>query len=43
VFDIAVVVLAARSNRLDDLRPLVPQLLEILATAKRGAVTVVKR
>ena len=43
VFDIAVVVLAARSNRLDDLRPLVPQLLEILPTAKRGAVTVVKR
>ncbi len=42
-FDIAVVVLAARSNRLDDLRPLVPQLLEILPTAKRRAVTVVKR
>jgi hypothetical protein len=43
VFDTGVVVLAARSNRLDDLRPLVPQLLEILPTAKRGAVTVVKR
>ena len=42
-FDIAVVVLAARSNRLDDLRPLVPQLLELLPTAKRRAVTVVKR
>ena len=42
-FDIAVVVLAARSNRLDDLRPLVPQLLELLPTAKRRAVTIVKR
>jgi hypothetical protein len=29
-FDIAVEVLAARSNRLDDLRPLVPRLLEVL-------------
>ena len=43
VFDIGVVVLAARSNRLDDLRPLVPQLFEILPTAKRGPVMVVKR
>jgi uncharacterized protein DUF5615 len=42
-FDIAVIVLVARSNRLDDLRPLVPRLLEILPTAKRRAVTVVKR
>jgi hypothetical protein len=41
-FDIAVVVLAARSNRLDDLRPLVHRLLEALPTAKRRAVTVVK-
>jgi uncharacterized protein DUF5615 len=41
-FDIAVIVLAARGNRLDDLRPLVPRLLEILPTAKRQAVTVVK-
>ena len=38
-FDIAVVVLVARSNRLDDLRPLVPRVLEILPTAKRRAVT----
>ena len=38
-FDIAVVVLVARSNRLDDLRPLVPRVLEMLPTAKRRAVT----
>ena len=38
-FDVAVVVLVARSNRLDDLRPLVPRLLEMLPTAKRRAVT----
>ena len=38
-FDIAVVVLVARSNRLDDLRPLVPRVLEILPAAKRRAVT----
>ena len=41
-FDIAVMVLFARGNRLDDLRPLVPRLLEILPTAKRRAVTIVK-
>jgi hypothetical protein len=33
-FDIAVIVLAARSNRLDDLRRLVPRLLEILPTVQ---------
>ena len=38
-FDIAVVVLVARSNRLDDLRPLVPRVLEMLPSAKRRAVT----
>jgi hypothetical protein len=40
-FDIAVVVLVAPSNRIDDLRPLVPRVLEVLPTAKRGAVTIV--
>ena len=40
-FDIAVVVLAARSNRLEDLRPLVPRLLEVLPTTARRAVTIV--
>ncbi len=42
-FDIAVVVLAAHSNRLDDLRLLVPRLLQDLQRAKRRAVTVVRR
>jgi hypothetical protein len=41
-FDIAVVMLAARSNRLDDLRPLVLRLLEIIPTAERRAVTIVR-
>ena len=41
LFDIAIVVLVARSNRLDDLRPLVPRALQMLPTAKRRAVTIV--
>lgn len=41
-FDIVVIVLIAASNRIDDLRPLVPQVLEVLATARVGTVTVVK-
>jgi hypothetical protein len=41
-FDIAVVVLAARSNRLEDLRPLITRLLEVLPTAERRAVMVVR-
>ena len=40
-FDIAIVVLAAHSNRLDDLRPLVPRILQMLPKAKRRAVTIV--
>lgn len=40
-FDIAIVVLVARSNRLEDLRPLVPRILEVLPVAKRGTVTMV--
>jgi len=35
-FDMAVVVLRAPTNRLVDLRPLVPKLLEVLPAAKRG-------
>ena len=35
----AVVVLRARSNRLADLKPLVPLLLEALATVRAGEVT----
>jgi len=37
--DIAVVVLVARSNTLDVLRPLVPLVLDALVNPKRGAVT----
>lgn len=40
-FAIAVIVLRADSNRLADLRPLVPGLLAPIPTAKRGAVTYV--
>lgn len=38
-FSIAVIVLRASSNRLADLIPLDPELLEALAVAKSGAVT----
>jgi hypothetical protein len=35
-YTIAVIVLRARTNRLQDLRPLVPKLLEMLPKAKEG-------
>jgi hypothetical protein len=38
-FAIAVIVLRARTNRLSDLQPLLPQLLASIPTATRGAVT----
>jgi hypothetical protein len=38
-FSIAVIVLRARSSRLADLRPLVPRLLAVLSSARRGEVT----
>ena len=41
--DVAVMVLYAPSNDVEDLRPLVPQLLESLETAKRGDVIHVGR
>ena len=41
-FDIAIVVLVAHSNRLEELRTLVPRLLEVLPTAARRAVTLVQ-
>jgi hypothetical protein len=41
-FDIAIVVLVARSNRFDDLRPLAPRVLEVLPSAQRGMATVVQ-
>jgi hypothetical protein len=40
-FDIAVVVLRSPSNRLADLKRLLPQLLAALDSAQRGAVTYV--
>ena len=42
-FDIAIVVLVARSNRFEDLRTLSPRILEILPLAKRRMVTVVEQ
>jgi predicted nuclease of predicted toxin-antitoxin system len=39
---LAVVVLRARTNRLADLRPLVPALLVVLPQAKPGTATVVE-
>jgi len=38
-FSIAVIVLRAKSNRLSDLRQLVPELLAAIPTARPGAVT----
>lgn len=40
--DIAVLVLVARSNALDVLRPLVPLVLGALADPRRGAVTLIR-
>jgi hypothetical protein len=41
-FKIAVVVLHAFSNRLADLKPLAPKILEVLATVTKGIATVVE-
>ena len=38
-FTIAVIVLQAQTNRLKDLRPLLPKLLQILTTAPKSEVT----
>lgn len=40
-FTIAVVVLRAKSNRLADLRRLLPELLAVIPTAKAGVATLV--
>ena len=40
-FDIAIVVLVAPSNRIEDLRPLAPRVLAILDTVERRRVTLV--
>lgn len=42
-FNLAVVVLRAQSNRLADLKPLVPRLLALLPTAPRRAATYVRQ
>lgn len=42
-FNIAVVVLEAKSNTLVDLRPLMPKVIESLSVAKRGEALVVRR
>ncbi len=40
-FEIAIVVMIAPSNRLTDLKPLVPEVLAILATVAKGQATTV--
>ena len=40
-FNIAVIVLQAVSNRLADLKPLVPKIITILDTAPKGKATIV--
>jgi predicted nuclease of predicted toxin-antitoxin system len=42
-FSIAVIVLQAATNRLHDLRPLVPQLQQVHVAAPKGQVTWVRR
>jgi hypothetical protein len=41
-FHVAVIVLEARSNRLVDLRPLIPRLLATVPSAERGEATWLK-
>ena len=41
-FGLLVVVLAARTNRLEDLIPLVPKLLEACSSSENGTVVVVR-
>ncbi len=42
-FNIAVIVLIAPSNTLADLRPLMPEVVENLSSAKRGEALVIRR
>ena len=41
--DVAVITVRARSNRIQDLKPLVPEILQALKEAKAGTVTSVGR
>ncbi len=40
-FDVVVIVLQARSNRLADLKPLVPKILVVLPLAQKGKATTI--
>lgn len=40
-FPVAVIVLQAKTNRLSDLKPLVPKLLAAIQTAQRGATHII--
>ena len=40
-FNLAIIILQSQSNRLADLKPLVPKVLEVLATVTKGTATVV--
>ena len=42
-FDVAVIILAGKTNRLGDLLPLVPQLLDTIPSAKPGSSIVLQR
>jgi hypothetical protein len=42
-FTLAVVLIRARTNRLEDIRPLASQLLEAIARAMPGRLTIVER
>lgn len=42
-FPIAIIVLRARTNRLSDLRPLIPALLAALRTSKAGIAQVIEK
>lgn len=41
ILPVAVVILRAASNKIEDLRPLLPQLLSTLAVIKRGELVVI--
>lgn len=40
-FNIAVILIKAKSNRVSDLIPLIPELLRVIPTAAKGVVTIV--
>lgn len=40
-FNLAIIILQSQSNRLADLKPWVPKVLEVLATVTKGTATVV--